>query len=225
MRPGGEDTPMSLTHTRVAADLVAAFSAIQSATIHEAQGGVGAVVADIRPLDRAMSLCGPALTIKTPPGDNLALHQTLYLAEPGDVLVVECGGYTEAGQWGGILMEAAKARGVAGLITNGSVRDTDELIAGGFPVFSRGISMKGTAKNPGGARIGEPLVFGGVAIAPGDLVRADADGIVFVAKNEAPDVLAKSRARIAKEEEFTRRIRNGESTLDLYGFPAYSRRR
>ena len=213
---------MSLTHSRVQADLVAAFATIQAATVHEAQGGIGAVAADIRPLDRSMSLCGPALTIKMPPKDNLALHQALYLAEPGDVLVVDCGSYTEAGQWGGILMEAAKARGVAGLITNGSVRDTDELIEGGFPVFSRGISIKGTAKNPG-ARIGEPLVFEGIAVAPGDLVRADADGIVFVTKETAADALDKSRARIAKEDDFTRRIRNGESTLDLYGFPAYSK--
>jgi 4-hydroxy-4-methyl-2-oxoglutarate aldolase len=213
---------MSLTHTRVKAELVSAFSTIQAATIHEAQGGIGAVTADIRPLDRTMSLCGPALTIKMPPADNLALHQALYLAEPGDVLVVDCASHTEAGQWGGILMEAAKARGIAGLITNGSVRDTDELIEGKFPVFSRGISIKGTAKNPG-ARIGEPMIFEGVSVAPGDLIRADADGIVFVSKETAAAVLEKSRARIAKEDDFTRRIRNGETTLDLYGFPAYSK--
>ena len=213
---------MSLSHTRVGAEFVSAFSTIQAATIHEAQGGTGAVTADIRPLDRAMSLCGPALTIKMPPADNLALHQALYLAEPGDVLVVDCGRNIVAGQWGGILMEAAKARGVAGLITNGSVRDTDELIEAGFPVFSRGISIKGTAKNPG-ARIGEPNIFEGVSVAPGDLVRADADGIVFVPKDAAAAVLEKSRARIAKEDDFTRRIRNGETTLDLYGFPAYSK--
>ena len=215
---------MTLEFTRVDADLVAAFSVIQSATIHEAQGGIGTASADIRPLDRKMSLCGPALTIKSPPADNLALHQALYLARPGDVLVVDGGGYTEAGQSGGILMEAAKARGIAGLITNGSVRDTDELIEGGFPVFSRGISIKGTAKNPG-ARIGETIVFEGVRVEPGDLVRADADGIVFVSRDRAADVLAKAKARIAKEEDFTRRIRNGESTLDLYGFPAYAQPR
>lgn len=213
---------MSLKHTRAEAGLVEAFSAIQAATIHEAQGGTGAVTAWIRPLDRRMSLCGPALTIKMPPADNLALHQALYLAAPGDILVVDCGSCTEAGQWGGILMEAAKARGVAGLITNGSVRDTDELIEGGFPVFSRGVSIKGTTKNPG-ARIGEPIVFEGILVAPGDLVRADADGIVFVAKDIAAEVLKKSRARVAKEDDFTRRIRSGETTLDLYGFPAYAR--
>lgn len=211
---------MALSHARVEAGLVSAFSTIQAATIHEAQGGTGAASADIRPLHRAMSLCGPALTIRMPPADNLALHQALYLAEPGDVLVVDCASHTEAGQWGGILMEAAKARGVAGLITNGSVRDTDELIAGNFPVFSRGISIKGTSKNAG-ARIGEPIVFEGVRVAPGDLVRADADGIVFVPKENAGAVLEKSLARIAKEDDFTRRIRNGETTLDLYGFPAY----
>ena len=213
---------MTLSHQRVEAELVAAFATIQAATIHEAQGGIGAVSAAIRPVDRSMSLCGPALTIRMPPGDNLALHQALYLAEAGDVLVVDCGGYTEAGQWGGILMEAAKARGVAGLVTNGSVRDTDELIDGRFPVFSKGISIKGTAKNTG-ARIGEPLVFEGVSVEPGDLVRADADGIVFVERQSAAAVLEKSRARIAKEDDFTRRIRNGETTLDLYGFPTYSK--
>ncbi len=91
---------MRLAHTRVAPENVSAFSAVQTATIHEAQGGIGAVAADIRPLDRAMSICGPALTIKTPPADNLALHQALYLAEPGDVLVVDCASHTEALQWG-----------------------------------------------------------------------------------------------------------------------------
>src|SRR5690606_13115284 len=126
---------MKLSHERVSAERIAGFAAIQTATILEAQGGRGGAASTVRALSREMSLCGPALTIRMPPADNLALHQAIYLAEPGDVLVVDCGGFREAGQWGGILMEAARARGIAGLITNGSVRDTDELITAGFPVF------------------------------------------------------------------------------------------
>lgn len=162
--------------------------------------------------------------MNTPPADNLALHQAVALARPGDVLVVDCGSYREAGQWGGALMLAAKARGIAGLITNGSVRDTDELIENGFPVFSRGIAIKDAMKPPA-ARICETLLFDGVIVEPGDRVRADAHGIVFVSRDGAADILAKAEARIAKEEAFIQRIRNGESPLDPYGSPAYSRAR
>jgi len=211
-----------LDHERVGPELVAAFATIQSATIHEAQGGTGALAADVRPLDRAMSFCGTALTIAARPGDNLLIHQALYLSRPGDVLVVDCGGYLEAGQFGGILMEAAIGRGVAGFVTNGAVRDTAEIIERGFPVFSRGISIKGTTKFPAG-RIGEPIAVGGVDIRPGDLVRGDCDGIVVVAREEAAEALEKSRARIAKEDAITAAIRQGKTTLELYGFPAHGR--
>lgn len=202
---------------RVSDQLVASYASVSTATIHEASGGRGALSPEIRPLARGMSITGPVVTVQSRPGDNLLLHQAIYVAHPGDVLVVDCAGYTEAGQWGGIMMEAALARGIAGLITNGAVRDSDEIISRGFPVFARGICIKGTTKH-GGGTINGRVVMDGVVIEPGDLARADSDGVVVVAKNDAEDVLAMSWQRDEREAAIVEALRAGKTTLDLYGF-------
>src|SRR5690606_18793986 len=150
-----------------------------AATVHEAQGQKGALSSAIKPLDPAMRLAGPALTVNCRPDDNLAIHYALTIARPGDVIVVDAKGFVEAGAWGDVMTLMARKKGVAGLVIDGSVRDANAIVEMGFPVFSRGISIKGTAKNQPGA-VDVPIVCGGVGINPGDVVLGDRDGLVVI---------------------------------------------
>jgi 4-hydroxy-4-methyl-2-oxoglutarate aldolase len=153
------------------------------------------------------------------PGDNLAIHRAIYMAEPGDVLVVAVDGHTEAGLWGEIMTVAAIERGIKGLVTDGAVRDVEAINRLGFPVFARGVCMRGTRKDDLGT-VAQPISIGGVAVSPGDVVIGDSDGIVVVPQRRAAEVCDLSRLRQEKEETIKRRLREGKSTLELYGFDA-----
>lgn len=184
-----------------------------AATIHEAQGQTGAFDAGLKPIDPASRLVGVALTVDCLPQDNLAIHYALTKAEPGDVLVIDAKGFTEAGPWGDILTLAAQRRGVVGLVIDGAVRDVASIIELGFPVFARAISIRAASKNQGG-RIGCDIVCGGQSISPGDIVVGDRDGLV-VLRDSIDAVIVAGEAREAKEVRMRERIRAGESTVDI----------
>lgn len=197
--------------------LVEALGSVQTATLHEAMGKRGALPHTIKPIWPGMRLFGPALTVKSRPGDNLMLHKAVSLAKPGDVLVVENDGFLEAGIWGEIITVAAMHKGIVGLVTNGACRDTLPIRELGFPVFCAGVSIKGTTKTVPG-KINHPLYFEGVVVHPGDIVVADNDGVVVVPCGEAAQVLQTAQAKESAEAEVIRKIRLGESTMDLLGF-------
>ena len=184
-----------------------------TATVHEAQGQVGAMDSGMKPIDPSRRLAGPALTVDSLPQDNLALHLALAHAKPGDVLVVDAKGFLEGGPWGDVLTLAAMRRGIAGLVIDGAIRDSDAIIGMGFPVFARGLSIKATHKNHAG-RIGSEIVCGGQAVRTGDVILGDRDGLV-VLRGDIEDVIAASEAREAKEERMRERIQAGESTVDI----------
>lgn len=196
--------------------LIGEFLKQTSATVHEAMGRRGALPGAIKPISPAMRMCGPAFTVDSPPMDNLLLHQAIYAASPGDVLVVRVADYHEAGYWGEIMGVAAQARGLAGLVIDGGVRDSLELTAMGFPTFSRGLCIKGTLKHGGGA-LNKPLAIGSIVIEPGDIVIGDADGVVVVPRAEGHAVLEKSIQRVDKEAVIMQQLRDGKSTLEIYG--------
>lgn len=187
-----------------------------TATVHEAMGRRGALPSAIKPVAATMRVCGPAFTVDSPPMDNLLLHQAIYAAAPGDVLVVRVGDHYEAGYWGDIMSVAAQVRGLAGLVIDGGVRDSRELAEMNFATFSRGLCIKGTTKHGGGA-LNRPVAIGSVVVAPGDIVLGDADGVVVIPKAEAQAALEASVRRVAHEDEVKRRLRAGKSTLEIYG--------
>jgi 4-hydroxy-4-methyl-2-oxoglutarate aldolase len=187
-----------------------------TATIHEAQGQRGAFDNGLRPIDPTLRLGGRALTVDCRPSDNLALHYALTKARPGDVLVVDAKGFTEAGPWGDILTLAAQKLGVAGLIMDGAVRDANAIIDMGFPVFTRALSIKGANKHQPG-RVNVPVIIGGVLVQPGAIVIGDRDGLVLVEADEVEDVIRASQAREDKEIAFRAGIEQGQSTVDLLG--------
>lgn len=190
--------------------------ALGSATVYEAQGAKGALDSGIKPIDPGSRLVGPALTVDTRPADNLMLHCALLKARPGDVLVVDAKGFVEAGPWGDVLTAAALKAGVAGLVINGAVRDAGAIVEMGFPVFCRGLSIKGTGKVHAG-KVNVPVCIGDVVIRPGDIVVGDRDGLVIVSPEEAQSVLESARSREAKEREFRAAIEKGASTAELLG--------
>ena len=202
---------------RVSGELINRYQELSSATVHEASGARGALSSRIKPISPEMKVCGTAVTVKVRPGDNLILHKAIYVAQAGDVIVADADGFTEAGPWGEIMAVAALARGIAGLVISGSVRDAEAMQALGFPVFSCGLCIKGTEKTSLGL-INHPLNLDNVTINPGDLILGDRDGVVVVKREEAGEVFLKSLAREEKEKGIKERLRNGESTLDIYGF-------
>ena len=201
------------------AALLAELIGFGAATVHEAQGRTGAMDAAVKPIAPGMRLAGPAFTLASPPGDNLTLHAALERAAPGDVLVVDAEGHVEAGPFGDVLAVACQARGLAGLVIDGSVRDTAAIAGLGFAVFSRGVSIKGTAKRALGP-IGVPILCAGAAVAPGDIVIGDDDGVVVVKQAEAERIVEAARRRVAAEADLVARIKTGASTVDLLGLRA-----
>jgi len=202
---------------RVSDELITAFSQQAVSTVYEASGRYGAMAHDIRPMSPGLRMCGHALTVRSQPGDNLTLHAAIALARPGDVIVADVGAYCEAGHWGEILTVAAQARGIVGLVIDGSVRDVTPIQVRGFPMFARAVSMKATVKESAGL-INHPVMCGGVLVHPGDLVLGDDDGVVIVERGRAEEVLRATIEREEREAVVMQRLVAGELTLDVLGF-------
>ncbi|MFE2443981.1 4-carboxy-4-hydroxy-2-oxoadipate aldolase/oxaloacetate decarboxylase [Streptomyces sp. NPDC021218] len=194
--------------------LVDQLRGYSAATIHEAQGRLGALDSTIKPIDPTMSACGPAFTVRCAPRDNIMLQVAIAHARPGDVIVVAAGAYAEAGSFGDVLANACVAKGLGGLVTDTGVRDTRELRELGFPVFSYSVSMKGTVKETVGP-MAEPVLIGGEIVRPGDVVRADADGVVVVRREDVADVIRRSQARVEAEDAYIADYRAGKSVIEV----------
>jgi len=205
--------------TRVTPEVVTGARQISSATVHEAAGRAGALPHAIKPVASGFRLCGPAVTVQCPGGDNLWIHRALYVAQAGDVLVVHVSGQYEHGYWGEVMSTAAQCRGLGGLVIDGCVRDGALLAAVGLPVFARGLCVRGTGKDAGARGwINAPTLFEDVVVKAGDLVIGDGDGVVCVPRDQAAEVVAKARARDELESRICQRLVEGESTLQIYGW-------
>jgi len=204
-------------YPRPSAELLEAYKGMQAATLHEVMGKRGAMLHHIRPVWPGSYVVGSALTVKARPGDNLMLHKAVSIAKPGDILVVDVDEFQEAGIWGEIIANAAMMKGIVGIVTNGTVRDSMPIKELGFPMFAYGLSMKGTTKMTPGL-INHPVTIFGVTVNPGDIVLGDNDGVVVVPLAEAEKVLELARKKEADEAKVIERIRNGESTMDVLGF-------
>lgn len=196
--------------------------ALGTSTLYEAAGRPCAVDPAIRPVWAGAAVAGPAYPVHCSPGDNLAIHLAVERAPRGSVLVVDAEGFV-AGYWGEVLTAAAQAAGLAGLVIDGGVRDVAALARRAFPVFSRGISVRGTVK-ASAPSVGLAIRMTGVDVAPGDLVVADDDGVVALPVAEVQRVLSAGEARAAKEAEFMQRLAEGATTVDLLGLAAWRER-
>jgi 4-hydroxy-4-methyl-2-oxoglutarate aldolase len=201
-----------------AVDAPAALLGHGAATVHEVAGTDTMLPPAIRPMFPGATVCAPAYPVDCGPGDNLWIHRALYLAPAGSVLVVSCGDAYDYGYWGEILSTAAQECHLAGLVIDGSVRDVAALERLGFPVFARGLCVRGTGKSPRvGTGAGAPITIGGVPVHAGDLVLGDADGIICVPETRIDGLLDAAERRTAQEHDVMAALRAGGRTLDLLG--------
>jgi 4-hydroxy-4-methyl-2-oxoglutarate aldolase len=199
---------------RPPAQLVEGYRGLGAATVYEAAGRAGSVHPAIKPLARGLRLLGPAVTVRCHPRDNLMLHKALQIAQEGDVLVAATDGYAEAGYWGGLMATSALARKLGGLAIDGCVRDSEEIVSMGFPVFCRGTCIRGTTKGLLGS-VNLPILFGEVLVHPGDLVLGDDDGLVVVPRAQLETVLAASRKRVEAEKQKAAVLAGGVSSVEF----------
>ena len=192
------------------------LGAIGTASVHEAQGRVGSVGPDLRPIQQDTKIAGSAVTVLSHPGDNIMIHAAVEVCRPGDILVVAYTAPSIHGGFGDLLASSLMAHGVRGLVNDAGVRDTADLREMGFPVWSRHVSIQGAVKNTPGS-VNVPIVLGGVTIRPGDVICADDDGVVVVEREQAMWALEQSEARLSKEAATRERLNNGELGVDFYG--------
>ena len=177
----------------------------------------GVMDSGIKPVNVKSKMMGRAFPVKCFPGDNLAIHQAIYEASAGDVLIIDCGGYTEAGHFGDIMANACQIRGLAGVVIDGSCRDSEDIRQLKIPVFARAFHPGGTVK-ASLAITGQPVLVGGIQVAPGDIIFGDCDGVVVIPQKYEDDVLAAAMQKYQKEQEILKLLDAGKTTLEIYGF-------
>lgn len=204
-----------------APDIVRQFAEMPVAAIGDAMSrNVGAI--GLRQYHARLDtvLCGPAVTVRVRPGDNLMIHKALMMVQPGDVLVIDGGGDLTQALVGGLMRTTCVARRLAGLVIDGAIRDRVEWAEEGMPIFARGHTHRGPTKD-GPGEINVPIACAGMAVMPGDLIVGDADGVIAVPAAEAEDVLRKTRAHLEREAAIRETNRTG--TADPERFDAVLR--
>ncbi len=183
---------------RVSPDVVAQAAKYQAAILADVAGRRGTANGRIAALDPRMKAAGPAFTIEVRPGDNLMIHAAMTMAKPGDVLVIDGKGDRSCALMGAIMVNACRQLKLGGIVMDGAMRDSLELRQLGFPVFCVGTNPNGPTKFVPG-RINWPVSVGGISVSPGDLVVADADGVVFVERDKAASLLPPAKKKVEDE--------------------------
>lgn len=203
-------------------DVVRDFERVDAAVVEQAAQYPSSILADVAgrrgglsgrlaPLAPTMRLAGPALTVEVRPGDNLMIHAALAIARPGDVIVVDGKGDLSSALMGEIMCQQAAALGIAGVVIDGAVRDSEAIRALGFPMVAAGLNPNGPTKSVPG-RVNHPIAIGGVSVNPGDLVVGDADGVTVIERAKAAAMLPLAAEKLAAE---TKRIADIQSRKQL----------
>lgn len=196
---------------KVAPDLVERFSSLPVANVSDSMSRMTGGGTSLRPMHAGGTvLAGPALTVKSRPGDNLMLHKALDLAEAGDVVVVDAGGDLTNSLMGELMHAYAEKKGVAGIVIYGAIRDSAYMRASRFPVFAAGITHRGPYKD-GPGEINVPIAIKGMVIHPGDLILGDDDGVVCVPLDDGERVYAATKTKHDAETKQMENILAGKN--------------
>lgn len=203
----GFDEGKAIRHNieRVAPEVVEAARHYVSSILADVAGRRGGMDGRIRAMTPMTRFAGPAVTVEVRPGDNLLIHAAMTLVRPGDVLVIDGKGDLSSALIGSIMINACRRLGVSGIVVDGAVRDVEELAAIGVPVFAVGSNPNGPTKACPG-RINAPIACGGVAVQPGDLIVADADGVTVIEREAAASLLALAAAKAEEERQIVASI-------------------
>jgi RraA family protein len=192
----------------VSLELAKLFLDVPVANVSDCMARMTAGGARLRPMHGGGRMAGPALTVKTRPGDNLMIHKALQLAQPGDVIVVDAGGDLTNALIGEIMVGDAIKRGLGGIVINGAIRDAAVLKEGRFPVFAAGVTHRGPYKD-GPGEINVPIAIDGMVIEPGDLVIGDEDGLLCVPYAQAQALLDAANEKQVIEARMVAEIADG----------------
>ena len=196
----------------VAVAVARKFLEVPVANVSDCMSRMFAGGARLRPMHGGAPMAGPAFTVKTRPGDNLMIHKALWMASPGDVIVVDGGGDLTNALVGEIMVGAAAKRGLAGMVLNGAIRDAKALREGDFPVFAAGVTHRGPYKD-GPGEINVPIAIDGMVIEPGDLVIGDDDGLLCVPFDEVDALYEATRKKMKQEAEQIAAIQAGTNDI------------
>lgn len=188
--------------------MIEAFRSIPVANVSDVMSRMSAGGPRLRPMHHGGILAGPALTVKTRPGDNLMIHKAIMLAVPGDVIVVDAGGDLTNALIGEIMVTEAMTAKIAGFVIDGAIRDSGAICAGTMPIYAAGVTHRGPYKD-GPGEINVPIALDGMIVNPGDLILGDDDGVLCVPTEDAADVLAAAQKKSALEERSLADIRAG----------------
>lgn len=195
-------------------ELVELFRGMTTANIDDTMQRMAAIASAIMPVGKGQ-LLGTAFTIRMPAGDNLMLHAAMDIAKPGDVIVIDAGGYKDRAVFGELMATYCRSRGIHGIVCDGAVRDYKQLsILENFPVYAKATSPNGPYKN-GPGEINVPISIGSVLVSPGDIVVGDSDGVLIIRPEDAEQIAAATR----QIEEKEKRILNGILKKGLYERP------
>lgn len=196
---------------RVSPEVVAQAKSFASSIFADVAGRRGALHGRIKPLAPSMKFAGPALTVEVRPGDNLMIHAAMAIAKPGDVIIVDGKGDLSSALMGEIMSQQCMALGIAAVVIDGAVRDSEAIRALDFPMFAAGLNPNGPTKFVPG-RLNHPISIGGVSVHPGDLVVGDADGVTVIERGKAAAMLPLAVQKVAAE---TKRIAEIQSRKAL----------
>lgn len=196
-------------------ETVKAFKEVPSTIVSDVTGNVGLTMdAGIKPAGEGVEMAGTVVTVKAAPGDNLIIHKAITMAEPGDVLVIDCDGYTDTGHIGELMCRSCQANDLAGLVIDGAYRDSREIAEMEFPVYGRGVNPQGPLKQDPGS-INVTISCGGVSVDPGDIIVGDDDGLAVIPGDGAAHVLESANEKIQSENSTRKEVEDGTYLFEL----------
>ena len=195
---------------RPSKELVEAFAGLPVANIADEMNRLYCVNARIKPVNN-VPLLGTAFTVKARVADNLMIHKAIDMAQPGEIIVVDVQGDLSNAVTGEIMIRQAMKKGISGVIIDGAIRDLEALQKLPIPVYAAGVQPTGPYKD-GPGEINVPICCGGIVVKPGDILVGDADGIVVIDPQDAPEILEKAKEKFAQEQEKFKAIEDG--TMD-----------
>lgn len=204
------------TSGKLPQSILDAYAEIPAAVASDCLNRGGTLAGAINPLRPTMRICGQARTVECPAGDNTPLRAAVRDAKPGDVIVCDAKAHEDRAVFGGLMALFAKEQGISGLVIDGAVRDSEEIIEAGLNMFCRAVVPCGPIKQGGGSLDG-PITCGGMGVNPGDIVLGDADGVTVVPFERAEEILKAAKAILEKEAKLMDDLKNGATLAGYFG--------